>query len=120
MQADARLATLLFRAGERDGAVQLAAATLGFYDAERAKIVDIDRADALRSLAEAHAAMGDRAAALALYRRVVEEGVANPNSRPRLDDLAATVASMSREGVEPDAALSARIGEIASKLGDPW
>lgn len=118
--ADARVATLLFRAGEVDGAAELLAAALAFYDAERAKIVNIDRAGALRPLAEARVAMGDRAAALALYRRVVEEGVENPNSRPRLDDLAATVASMSRQGVEPDAALSTRIAEIAAKLGDPW
>jgi hypothetical protein len=57
---------------------------------------------------------------LALYKRVVEEGMENPNARPRLDDLAATVVSMVGVGLEPDAALAARIAEIGAKLDHPW
>jgi hypothetical protein len=64
--------------------------------------------------------MGDGAAAVAVYKRCVEEGVANPNSRPRADDLAATCCSMALHGVEPDAALWSRLIQVEGKLGDPW
>jgi hypothetical protein len=71
-------------------------------------------------VAEAYAAMGDRAAALAVYREAIAAGVGNPNSRPRAEDLAATCTSMARADIEPDDALWARIRTIRDGLGDPW
>lgn len=64
--------------------------------------------------------MGDTAAALAVYKRAVEEGVHNPNSRPRAEDLSATCCSMALHGVEPDGSLWARMEDIRGRLGDPW
>jgi len=116
----ARLAELRFRAGDEKSAHAGLAAALARYDAERDRIVDIYRAGTLRPLAEATQAMGGKAEALALYKRCVEEGIANPNSRPRADDLAATCCSMARHGVEPDTALWSRLMEIEGRLGDPW
>lgn len=116
----AQLAGLRHRGGEVERARAEAEAALAMFDARRDEIVNIYRAGVLRSLAEAYQAMGDTPAALKLYARAVEAGVENPNSRPRAEDLAATCRSMALHGVEPDAALRARMQQICGALGDPW
>jgi tetratricopeptide (TPR) repeat protein len=115
-----KLVKLRFRAGDRQKARTDADALLALFDSQRDKIVNIYRAGALRPLAEAYQSMGDTAAALAVYKRAVEEGVENPNSRPRAEDLSATCCSMALHGVEPDAELWTRIRQINDGLGDPW
>jgi len=114
------LVKLRFRAGDRQKAGTDADALLVLFDSQRDKIVNIYRAGALRPLAEAYRLMGDTAAALAVYKRAVEEGVENPNSRPRAEDLSATCLSMALHGTEPDAELWNRIRQINEGLGDPW
>jgi hypothetical protein len=64
--------------------------------------------------------MGNTAAALSVYAKVIEAGVENPNSRPRAEDLAATCCSMAVHAVEPDPRLWSRIRSIRDGLGDPW
>ena len=116
----AQVALLRYRAGERQEArLELDAANAG-YERDRAEIVDIYRAGALRPIAESYAAMGDPAEARRVFARALEEGTLNPNSRPRADDLVATSLSMAKAGVEPDAALRARLEQIAKALGEPW
>ncbi len=115
-----KLVQLRFRAGDRQKARTDADALLALFDSQRNKIVNIYRAGALRPLAEAYQSMGDTTAALAVYKRAVEEGVENPNSRPRAEDLSATCLSMALLGVEPDAELWTRIRQINEGLGDPW
>jgi tetratricopeptide (TPR) repeat protein len=114
------LAGLLFRAGEKNKAQTRAAEALALFDGSRDKIVNIYRAGALRSLAEAYAAMGDGSAALKVYKKAVEEGVVNPNSRPRAMDLSETCCSMALHEIEPDTELWDRITTIFENLGDPW
>ena len=114
------LVKLRFRAGNRQKARTDADALLALFDSQRDKIVNIYRAGALRPLAEAYQSMGDTAVALAVYKRAVEEGVENPNSRPRAEDLSATCCSMALHGVEPDAELWIRGRQINDGLGDPW
>lgn len=116
----AKLAELRFRAGDEAKARAEADEALALYRAEGEKIVDIYRADSLRPLAEAYQAMGDTPAAMAIYRKAVEEGNGNPNSRPRAEDLSATCCSMALRGVEPDAELRALISRIEEGLGSPW
>lgn len=117
---DARLAGLLHRAGDAEGAKALLSAALARYDAEGEQIVNIHRAGALRPVAEALWRTGDGPGAIDAWRRALEAGMVNPNSRPRLDDLSATCISLVRAGCRPDASLQARIEEIAASLGDPW
>lgn len=114
------LVKLRFRAGDRQKARTDADALLALFDSQRDKIVNIYRARALRPLAEAYQSMGDTATALAVYKQAVNEGVENPNSRPRAEDLSATCCSMALHGVEPDAELWTRIRQINDGLGDPW
>ncbi len=114
------LAKLRFRAGDRQRARADADALLALFDSQRDKIVNIYRAGTLRPLAEAFQSMNDTAAALAVYKRTVEEGVENPNSRPRAEDLSATCCSLALHGVEPDAELWTRIRQINDGLKDPW
>ncbi|MBL9120433.1 MAG: hypothetical protein JNL80_11025 [Phycisphaerae bacterium] len=116
----ARLALMRHRAGETDLAKSAAEGALALFRAERERMINIDRADALRPLAEAVFEISGATAAMEIYRLAVEEGVANPNSRPRAEDLALTCASMARVGLEPDEQLSIRITAIAGGLSDPW
>jgi hypothetical protein len=116
----AELAALRFRAGEPGEArAELGAARLA-YGRERATLVDVTRAGVLRPLAEAAQVIGDASAARELYAQALAEGVLNPNSRPRAEDLVATLVSMAVRGFEPDAELWARIEAIRAGLGDPW
>lgn len=120
IEVAARLARARFAAGDAAKAKADAEAALALFDAERSKILDIDRAQMLLPLGEAYQAMGDSKAALGVYSRAVENGVVNPNSRPRAEDLSATCRSMAKHAVEPDAALWARIREVHKGLGNPW
>jgi tetratricopeptide (TPR) repeat protein len=115
-----KLVKLRFQAGDRQKSRIDAGALLALFDSQRDKIVNIERAGALRPLAEAYQSMGDTATALSAYKRTVEEGVENPNSRPRAEDLSTTCLSMAVHGVEPDAVLWTRIRQINDGLGDPW
>jgi len=115
-----RLARLRCHAGDAEGARGRVDAALADYDEQRDRIVDIYRAGALRPLAEAYQALGDHEAAARVYGRAVEEGLHNPNSRPRADDLVATCCSMARHGFQPDAELWNRMRAIQEGLGDPW
>ncbi len=116
----ARLATYRFRAGDAVEARKQAEAAEAVFDAKQKEIFDIYRAGALRPLAEAYQTMGDREVALRLYKRVVEEGLGNPNSRPRAQDLCATCLSLAQHGVEPDSNLWARMRQITDGLAPPW
>lgn len=115
-----KLASLRFRAGDVARARTEVDAALAIYDKAREQIVNIDRAGALRPIAEAYQTLGNVSAALAVYKRAVEEGMENPNSRPRALDLAATCRSMATHAAEPDEALWKRIRQIEAGLGDPW
>lgn len=116
----ARLALLRGRTGDADAARIEADEALVLFEAELEQVLGTERADVLRPLAEAYLALGDRDGALRVYRRTVELGVANPNSRPRAEDLAATCCSLARVGLQPDEALRARLLEIRAALGPPW
>lgn len=116
----AQLVGLRFRAGDLQNARENAETLRALYNADGKKIVNIHRAQTLRPLAEAYQAMHDTDNALAVYKQAVEEGVENPNSRPRAEDLSATCCSMALAGVEPDAELWARMHQIREGLGQPW
>jgi len=116
----ARLARLRYAVGDHEKAKTEADSALVLYDAQRPDLIDIYRAGVLRPLAEAYQAMGEPDVARNVYARAVEEGVVNPNSRPRAEDLVATCLSMARNGCEPDSNLKARIYEVFGNLGDPW
>lgn len=111
---------LRYRAGLKELSRADAAALLERFDAQKGEIVDIFRAGALIPLAEAFELMGDTPAAMTVYKKAVEEGTINPNSRPRAEDLSAIAASMAVSAVEPDAELWARIRQIHKGLGQPW
>ena len=87
---------------------------------ETGRASDLQLPYALRQVAEASVAAGEREQALKLYRRAAEEGVQNANARPRTEDLVATCLSMARQGVQPDAELVRRLRATREGLGDPW
>jgi hypothetical protein len=115
-----KLTALRFRAGDEETARSDADAALALFAEQGKNIVNIWRAGALRPLAQAYQVMGDTATALSVYKRAVDEGVDNPNSRPRAEDLSATCCSMALYAVQPDAELDTRIRQIKDGLADPW
>lgn len=116
----ARLCELTFAVGDVERAKADAVLALGRYHELRAGIVNIYRAKTLRPLMLAQFRLGDRAGALELLALVLEEGMENPNSRPRCDDLVDTCVALAVAGCEPSAQSLARIREIAQGLGEPW
>jgi len=116
----ARLAVLVHRAGDDVRARAQLDAARAAYDAARESMVDIDRAGALLPVAAGYQQLGDAEQALALYARAVEEGVQNPNARPRAEDLSAACCSLAVHGVQPDQPLWKRLHEIRKALRAPW
>jgi tetratricopeptide (TPR) repeat protein len=115
-----RVAELQFRMGETIAADEQLQAALELYKASRDRVVDIARASALRALAEAAHAMKQHDQAFQLWMNALDEGVANPNSRPRADDLVATCCSILRTGAVPPPSMLERAERIAAALGEPW
>jgi hypothetical protein len=64
--------------------------------------------------------MGDAKTAREVYARAIDDGVENPNARPRAEDLVATCCSLALQGVEPDAATWSRLRKIHEELREPW
>lgn len=116
----ARIAELRFGAGLQDRGRDELDKALADYHQHRDEIVDIYRAGALRALALAYATVGDQQKALDLLANTLEEGMENPNSRPRCDDFVATCCAMAKAGIEPSKAMAARLREICEGLGEPW
>lgn len=115
-----RLAVMRFRCGDEKGGRAALAHALATYDDEWPDIVDIWRAETLRPVAEGFVALGDRERALSVYRRVVNDGVTNPNSKPRAEDLVATLCSLALHGFEPDEELAEALSAARAGLSDPW
>jgi tetratricopeptide (TPR) repeat protein len=115
-----QLMVLRFKTGLDKDFNSKIAEILNIFDTEKHKVLSIERAETLRPLAEACCKMGLDKTALVIYKKAVEEGVANPNSRPRAMDLAATCASMAVNNVEPDSKLWLRIKQIKQGLKEPW
>ncbi len=116
----ARLAALRARAGNKEQAFTDLESALAFYQENKKQIVNIYRADTLLPLAESFQALSNTAAALSVYQLAVEEGMENPNSRPRAEDLSATCVSMALYDVQPSNKFWGRIDEIYEGLSDPW
>jgi tetratricopeptide (TPR) repeat protein len=115
-----QLAALRFRAGERDLALADFEAGMKQYHELRDGFRVTKRAEILRPFAESYHAIGDERRAAEVYSLVVEEGMENPNSRPRAEDVSETCLSMAKNGFRPDPKLLGRISEIVRGLGDPW
>ncbi len=90
------------------------------YDEKYKGITDIYRAGALRPLAEACRAIGQTDLAMAVYKKALEAGNQNPNSRPRAEDLSATCSSIALSGTEPDDESWNLIHSIQGSLQEPW
>ena len=116
----AGLATLRHRAGQQEQAGKLADAAFAAFQAERETIADVFRAETLLPLAEAYVALGDEGSARTVYALALREGLRNPNSWPRADDLSATCRSLALHEVEPDEALWKALREAYAGLGEPW
>ncbi len=115
-----RLAVLRHRAGEADGAREDLEKGLVRYQDVRAGFRSTTRAEILRPFAEAFHDIGDDQRSASIWALVIEEGVENPNSRPRAEDIVGTCVAMAKCRFQPTAELSARLREVVDGLGDPW
>ena len=116
----ARLAELRYLSGEAQRACAEAEALFARFLDEGHLIVNIYRAETLIPLGKAFVVMGESTHAQTVFKRAVEEGTENPNSRPRAEDLSAICTSLALCDFEPDSALWARMHEIQAGLGHPW
>lgn len=116
----AQLAALIGRSGNRELADKMLEDGLVAYQEARETFRGTKRAEILRPFAEAYHALGEADRAADLYTMVIEEGMENPNSRPRAEDISETCISMAKNAYAPDAKMLARIREIVGGLGDPW
>lgn len=116
----ARIAELHVDTGDEERARQELQQALELYQSGREDIFDINRCESLRPIALGFYKLGDREQGEGLLAVAVEEGVENPNARPRCDDLVATCVALAARGVEPSPALMARLREISAGLVDPW
>ena len=98
----------------------LLAGELETYGRTSSGIVDIDRADFLRPLAEALARADERERALMTWQLALEAGRLNPNARPRAEDLCLTCLSMIRSDVEPTPDMLRTCEAIRDGLKAPW
>lgn len=115
-----RIAELRVDTNEDERARQELARALSLFQESRDEIFDIYRSKALRSVALGFYKVGDEAQAADLLAVAVEEGMQNPNSRPRCFDLVGTCVALAKRRVEPSPELMARLREIADQLGAPW
>jgi hypothetical protein len=106
--------------GDAAGARAALDAALASYEARKKEIVDVFRARSPRALAEGFALLGDHATSEACYIEALAAGSINPNSRPRAEDLTATLVSMARSRTAATPALRAKIQACRKGLGDPW
>lgn len=116
----ARVATSLARAGDQQAARAGLDDAMTQFDATRERIVDVFRGEALRPIAIGYAVLGDAERAASAFRLALTEGMANPNGRPRLEDLAKTTLAMLASDFVPPADLVQRVEAIASELTAPW
>jgi tetratricopeptide (TPR) repeat protein len=108
------------RHGDPAGARRLLLDRVGRFERAPADMVDIERADYLRPLAEALHALGDDTEARRVWLLALDAGAVNVNARPRAEDLCLTRLSMIRAGVEPTSEMRSRMAAIESGLKAPW
>ncbi len=115
-----RVLKLMIEIGELEKAAAQVDALLAYYNEKRDLIVNIERAELVCGLAETYHLLGQDDVALNLYRRAVDEGMINPNSRPQADDLNRICCSLALHEVKPDDALLQQLNAMRSGLGNPW
>lgn len=120
VQLLAEIATVRAEAGDRARALEGLDAAFELFLAEHTQITNMFRGRALRPLIEGYLIAGATERAEVVLMRCLDEGVENPNSRPRAWDLTETCGLLARHGFEPNDATWARIRSIFSELGDPW
>ncbi len=116
----ARIASVRFRAGDEERALEEARAARALFEVERVRIYDVFRTEALLPLAHAFHEMGEADDARDTWVLAVLESQENPNSRPRSEDLVSICAALADAGVTPDADLWSRLDKARDGMGDPW
>lgn len=116
-----RFVTLRAKAGDIDRArLELDALLQEYHEKTRDELQDMHRCEVLREIALVWHVLGETEQAVELLSQAIEEGMENPNARPRCFDFVETCAAMAKNGVEPSATLWERLREICNNLSDPW
>lgn len=97
----AELAALRYRAGQRELAREALSAVVSAYEAHAGALQNYEHGNVLRPIAEAYVVMGEAESARVFYRRALEQGLVNPNLRPRIRDFTKSVVSLALSGLEP-------------------
>jgi tetratricopeptide (TPR) repeat protein len=93
---------------------------LARYERDASRLVDMERADALRPIAEGLHETGAAEEALRAWTLALEAGALNANARPRAEDLCLTWLSIARSGVTPTARMREIEARTEAGLKAPW
>jgi tetratricopeptide (TPR) repeat protein len=106
--------------GEVQWARQDAERAMAIFQEGRESISNYERAEALRPLAFAWLAIGEKDQADDLLQTAIAESAENPNARPRCEDLVKTCIELAVRRVEPSARLVSLLHATCAGLKDPW
>lgn len=112
--------SLRFRAGQKEKAKREADALREAYRNHYHLIADIFRCETLLPLAEAYLNIGEKDLADEIYQQALQDGLHNPNSRPRLEDITLLSLSLVRQGHHPSEELTTQIEAAIEALDNPW
>lgn len=115
-----RVAAVQALAGDAPAAEGGLNEAIAMYMTDRDTIITVERCRALLPVAEAYRAMDRADAAQSIYRRALEEAGANPNARPRANDLGAACLSLATHDIVPDENLWQLLRELRAGLANPW
>lgn len=120
LEPRSRLIVQRKEAGDAERAGGELDAAISFYAQQRDRIVNIERAKLLCALAEASMALGRTGEAATLYLRAMDEGLENPNGRPRVVDYCTISCSLARQPEAPGDDVVKKLGFMRNALGSPW
>ncbi|NJL30188.1 MAG: hypothetical protein HC898_00370 [Phycisphaerales bacterium] len=120
IQYRGRMSGLRYLCGQQEEGRKYAEDTLKMFDIQYKAILNIHLCRTLLPLAKAYQVMGDGATAEKVFSRAQEEGLVNPNSRPRAESLSELACAMVESGFEPSAELWQAMQTAKAALKDPW
>jgi hypothetical protein len=106
--------------GHAAAAIEGGALLYEAYHKVEGTIFDMYRADVLCAIGDMFARLERMDQAEEVYLNALEQAGVNPNSRPRVEDLAVIVQSLIQCNVPLTPAMQGAVEQLIAGLGEPW